>query len=35
MGSPLEELFSAFHRDVYIYLFSLCRDAALAEDLTG
>lgn len=35
MGTPLEELFSAFHRDVYAYLFSLCRDAALAEDLTG
>ena len=35
MGTPLEELFSAFHRDVYTYLFSLCRDAALAEDLTG
>lgn len=35
MGAPLEELFSAFHRDVYNYLYSLCRDAALAEDLTG
>ena len=31
----LDELFAACHRDVYAYLYSLCRDAALAEDLTG
>lgn len=35
MATPLEELFRAFHRDVYGYLYSMCRDAALAEDLTG
>ena len=30
MATPLEELFRAFHRDVYGYLYSLCRDAALS-----
>lgn len=35
MATPLEQLFSAFHRDVYNYLYSLCRDAALAEELTA
>lgn len=31
----LDELFSAYYKDVYRYLFSLCRDASLSEDLTG
>lgn len=35
MEPILDELFTAFHRDVYAYLYSLSRDASLAEDLTG
>lgn len=35
MEALLDELFAACHRDVYAYLYSLCRDASLAEDLTG
>lgn len=34
MDTPLEELFAAHHRDVYGYLYSLCRDASLSEELT-
>ena len=31
----LEEFYSANYRIVYGYLFSLCQDKALAEDLTS
>ena len=33
MRGLLEELFTAYFQDVYHYLFSLTRDAALSEDL--
>lgn len=29
----LEQLYRRYHRELYLYLFSLCRSAALAEDL--
>ena len=35
MKKLLEEIFSIYYQDVYCYLLSLCRDAALAEDLTS
>ena len=35
MRKLLQELFARYQRDVYLYLFSLCRDAALAEELTA
>lgn len=35
MEPVLDTLFAAFHKDVYAYLYSLCRDATLAEDLTS
>lgn len=35
MKELLEELFSRYHIDVYTYLYSLCRDASLSEDLTS
>ena len=35
MKELLEELFHRYYKDVYTYLYSLCRDAALAEDLTS
>lgn len=35
MQKLLEELFARYYRDVYRYLFSLCRDAALAEELAA
>ncbi|MDE6726737.1 MAG: RNA polymerase sigma factor [Oscillospiraceae bacterium] len=31
----LEQLFSDYNKDIYRYLFSLCRDASLSEDLTS
>lgn len=31
----LDELFSVYYKDVYRYLYSLCRDASLSEDLTS
>lgn len=31
----LDELFSAYYKDVYRYLYSLCRDASLSEDLAS
>lgn len=31
----LERLFSDYYNDVYRYLFSLCRDVTLSEDLTS
>ena len=34
MRRLLEELFSKYYKDVYIYLYSLSRDASLSEDLT-
>ena len=30
-----DELFSAYYKDIYRYLYSLCRDASLSEDLTS
>lgn len=33
--TDLEQLFSDYHKDIYRYLFSLCRDASLSEDLTS
>lgn len=35
MKQLLAELFEAYYKDVYTYLYSLCRDAALAEDLAS
>lgn len=35
MQELLKKLFSAYYRDVYLYLYSLCRDGNLAEDLAG
>lgn len=35
MKKLLEELFRSYYRDVYGYLYSLCHDASLAEDLTS
>lgn len=35
MKKQIEELFHKYHQDVYRYLYSLCRDASLAEELTG
>lgn len=35
MEALMNELFAAYHRDVYTYLYSLCRDASLAEELTA
>ena len=35
MKQLLTELFETYYKDVYTYLYSLCRDASLAEDLTS
>ena len=35
MEKLLEELFSKYHKEVYIYIYSLCHDASLSEDLTS
>ena len=35
MRKLLETLFRTYYNDIYRYLFSLTRDAALSEDLTG
>ena len=35
MQQLLKELFAAYYQDVYRYLYSLCRDAVLTEDLVG
>ncbi len=35
MKKLLEELFSAYYKDIYGYLYSLCHDAHLAEDLAS
>ena len=35
MKELLDELFHRYYKDVYTYLYSLCRDASLAEDLTS
>ena len=35
MKQLLEELFDTYYRDVYGYLYSLCRDPFLTEDLTS
>ena len=33
MKELLAELFDRYHQDVYTYLYSLCHDVSLAEDL--
>ena len=35
MKKLLEELFSQYYNDVYTYLYSLCRDASLSEELAS
>lgn len=35
MGENMESIFRRCYQDVYLYLYSLCRDAALAEDLAS
>ena len=35
MQQLLRQLFDSYHKDLYTYLYSLCRDTALAEDLTS
>lgn len=35
MQELLQQLFAAGYKDVYLYLYSLCRDAALAEELAA
>ena len=35
MEELVKELFETCHRDVYSYLYSLCRDVSLSEDLTS
>ena len=35
MKEFLAEIFEAYYTDVYTYLYSLCRNASLAEDLTS
>lgn len=35
MRQLLQELFENYYREVYGYLYSLCRDASLAEDLAS
>ena len=35
MKQLLAEIFRRHHKDIYQYLYSLCRDASLAEDLTS
>jgi RNA polymerase sigma-70 factor (ECF subfamily) len=35
MKQLLTELFETYYKDIYGYLYSLCRDASLAEDLTS
>jgi len=35
MRRLLEKLFATYHKDVYNYLYSLCRDASLSEDLAS
>lgn len=35
MKKRIEELFALYYQDVYRYLYSLCRDPALSEELTS
>ena len=35
MEELMKELFETYHRDIYAYLYSLCRDVSLSEDLTS
>lgn len=35
MKKLLAELFDTYYKDIYTYLYSLCRDASLAEDLAS
>lgn len=35
MRKLLEEIFAAYHKDVYNYLYSLCHDTSLSEDLVS
>ena len=35
MENLIREIFTIYHKDVYLYLYSLTHDAHLSEDLTG
>lgn len=35
MDDLMHQIFDRYHRDVYLYLYSLSRDASLSEDLTS
>ncbi len=35
MAWAVKELFNLYYKDVYSYLYSICRDASLAEDLAS
>lgn len=35
MNELLAELFNHYYKDIYTYLYSLCRDVSLSEDLTS
>lgn len=35
MQKEIKNIFMLYHKDVYYYLYSLCKDASLAEDLTS
>ncbi|MBE5948873.1 MAG: sigma-70 family RNA polymerase sigma factor [Lachnospiraceae bacterium] len=35
MRKLLEEIFAVYHKDVYNYLYSLCHDTSLSEDLAS
>lgn len=35
LGHQLEKLYGKYHREVYLYAFSLCKDYHLAQDLTS
>lgn len=35
MRRLLQELYESYYQDIYRYLYSLCRDASLAQDLTS
>ena len=35
MKQLLSELFDTYYKDIYTYLYSLCRDPSLSEDLTS
>lgn len=31
----IDELYQLYHKDVYYYIFSLCKNQTLSEDLTS